>query len=97
MGVGCQVRLMIWIALTLMFVAGAWDHASNYLCRVAPGMTEEQVAKAWGQPDEVVQSCYTDCEGSRVDLCTWLYRSPDRFVKFRDSRAVLCSEPHNGR
>jgi hypothetical protein len=88
---------MIWIALTLMFIAGAWEHSSNYLCRIAPGMCEEQVARAWGQPDQVVTSSYTNSEGSQVKLSTWVYRSPDRLVKFRDSKAVQCSEPHNGR
>jgi len=91
--VSCHIWLVVWIALTLMFVGGAKEYSGNFLCQVSPGMSEQQVLRAWGQPDHVQISSYVKDNGlCRVDLCTWVYDSPTRTVFFKDSQVMQCSE-----
>lgn len=89
----CHVWLIVWIALTLMFVAGAVDYTRDYLAQVAPGMSQNQVLRAWGEPDHVLDASYTQKGGtSRIDLCTWLYDSPCRSVVFEGSKVAHCTK-----
>ena len=88
----CHVWLIVWIALTLMFIGGAVDYTRDYLADVAPGMSQSQVLAAWGAPTQVVDSSYTTNSGaSRIDLCTWWYESRGRCVVFEGSRVAHCS------
>jgi len=94
--VSCHVWLLVWIALTLIFVGGAVDYTHDYLGQVAPGMSQMQVLQAWGDPDHVLDASYAQTRGgARIDLCTWVYDSPTRSVVFEGQRVAHCTERQN--
>jgi len=94
--VSCHVWLVVWIALTLIFVGGALDYTHDYLGQVAPGMSQTQVLRAWGEPNHVLDTTYVQtCGGARIDLCTWVYDSPTRSVVFEGNKVAHCTERQN--
>ena len=94
--VSCHLWLIVWVALTLIFVGGAADYTHDYLGQVAPGMSRTQVLRAWGEPDHVLDASYAQSRGgTRIDLCTWVYDAPTRSVVFEGQKVAHCTERQN--